>query len=240
MQKKIEKLLEIASDADKVELKIIHNAYLACLKALNENPTEAGTRTGHVTNARKGLEETVARLWASYFPETKGFENGLAAWKWLQAKNYKVGRAKFYKDLKDPKKLQQEADGSILQSKLELYAGTLKYLGDPAEAMQGWQTKEAKLKVEKLETETALKKIELQLKQAAVILRRDADLMRTAIITVLDSTLKNAYITRAPALVEVVAGDPAKVRALIAELNEIQNDAFCGLADMGEFEIDIT
>jgi len=236
---KLETLLEKASDADKVELKIHHNAQVACLKAYNEEPTAAKQKD--LNAARAGLQETINRLWAVYFPEDDRVENVKEALAFLRNKGFKIAKTKFYKDMKpngrNPPVIACQRDGSFLVRDLLLYAKSLPYLGDPAAGLDQAHRRKLELETRKLEKQTELLEHDLKVKQKEFIHREDAELQRAASISVVEANIRNMHLTLAGEWVALVEGREAHTSRLIDAMGQALDDVFNAMAKSGEISI---
>lgn len=98
----VARLLEVASDHDKTEIGLVHNARLAAMRSYNEVPSKETKANWDAS--REAYAETVERLEAGYFPaeakvvEAERFKNRKQALNWLQAQGYKCSQGKFYQD----------------------------------------------------------------------------------------------------------------------------------------------
>ena len=61
------RLLEVASEQDKLELQLVHNGRVMAMRAYKDKPGKEGKANWDA--AREAYEETVDRLVARYFPE---------------------------------------------------------------------------------------------------------------------------------------------------------------------------
>jgi len=214
---KLTQLLEKATDTDRVELKIHHNAQVACLKAYNDDPT--ALRQRDLKSARDALEDVINRLWPVYFPDEDRVETVKEAIAWLRAKGYKIANSKFYQDCKGtkktPAKCRRQVDGSFLVRDLYLYAKSLTYLGDPAAGLDQAHRRKLELETRKLEKQTALLDHDLKVKQGAFVPREEADMMRAALVSILEANVKNMLMTHAGRWIAWVGGDPQKTSDFI-------------------------
>jgi len=234
MTDKLQRLIETATDADKVELKILHNASVACLKAYNDEPTAAKKKD--LDAARTGLDAAIARMWPVYFPEEDRFENAKEAIAYLLGKGYKIAKSKFYKDR--GKKFNVNIDGSINKRELLLYAKTLKYLGDPAAGLDKIQRKKVELETEKLAKQTELLDYALKVKEGAYIAREEAEMGRAAAISIIEANIRNMHLSLAAEWIDLAGGDPLATPRLIDAMGGALDDLFNRLVKMEEFVVE--
>jgi len=234
MADKFDKLLEIASDADKAELKILHNASVSCLKAYNAEPTAAKKRD--LDAAREGLEEVFDRLWPVYFPDAERFKNLLEAMKYLKGLGYKIGKSKIYKDAQD-KQIRVQADGCVLKKDADAYAKTLRLLGDPLKGLEASQVRKAELENAKLEQQIANLKFELAIKEGAYVPRQEADMARCGVISIIKTNTLNLFQTMTGDWIALSEGNPARIPRVIDAMTGDFLDLLDRLAKVDEFQL---
>jgi hypothetical protein len=243
MPDKLTQLLEIASDADKVELKIRSNAKVACLKAVADEPTAANQK--NLNAAEANLISTIERLWGAYFPDEEKFDKIADAHIYLINKGYKISPSKFYEACNGSKSkklkpvVPRQKDGSILKRDLLLYAKSLKYLGDPAAGLDQAQKRKLALEAEKLERQNALLEWDLRIKEGAYISRADAEMARAAAISIIEANIRNLHLTLSGEWIRLVEGNPDHTPRLIDAMGDALNDLFNRLARMEEFTVEL-
>lgn len=236
MASQIEQLLEIASDADKVELKILHNASVSCLKSYNDEPTSV--RKKDLDAARAGLAEAISRMWPLYFPDEERFENLLAVQKYLRSRGYKVGKSKIYNDRKN-RFIKVNADGSVLKKEADRYARTLEYLGDPAKGLEAAARQKMEKEVERLVLQIKGLEHDLAAKQGKYVLRDEADMEKAGLVTVIEANIRNLHASRAGEWIDFLGADPVRTGPFAELLRQELDDVFRSLARMDEFTLDI-
>jgi len=236
---KLTQLLEKASDTHKVELKIHNNAQVSCLKAYNDDPTAA--RQKDLKSARDALEDVIARLWPTYFPDEEQADTVKEALAYLRGKGYKIASSKFYADCKStkkhPAKVRRQPSGAFLKRDLLLYAKTLTYLGDPAAGLDQAQRRKLELETRKLEKQTALLDHDLQVKRGQFIPREEAELNRAAALSVIEANVRNLHLTHAGRWITLAAGDPAHTSKVIAAMGQALDDLFNRMAKTDEYQV---
>lgn len=234
MADKFNRLLEAAGETDKVELKILHNASVACLKAYNEEPTAVKKRD--LDAARAGLNEAVGRLWPQYFPAEERFKNLLEVAKYLKGRGYKVGKSKLYKD-RGAGRIRCRADGGVLKKDVDTYAKGLKHLGDPLEGLEAAQQRKAELEAERLEAQTELYRLDLEQRRGRLIERAEADLRASSHLSVMESAVRNMIQEAAAELCEILGGNGREAGRVAAHLNGRLDEALAALARTDELEV---
>lgn len=236
---KLTQLLEKANDTHKVELKIHHNAQVACLKSYNDDPTAA--RQKDLKAARDALEDVIARFWAIYFPDEDQFETVKEALAYLRGKGYKIASSKFYADCKStkkhPAKVRRQPSGAFLKRDLLLYAKSLTYLGDPAAGLDQAQRRKLELETKKLEKQTALLDHELQVKRAQFIPREEAELNRAAALSIIEANVRNLHMTHAGRWITLAAGDPGVTQKVISAMGLALDDLFTRMSKTNEYQV---
>lgn len=231
---RFDRLLEIASDAHKLELTIRHNAHVKCLRDYNSDPTAGRDRD--LAAAKKGLEELMDRLWPVYFPEEDRFKNLLEAMKHLKGLGYKIGKSKIYKDAKD-RQIRVQADGAVLKRDAEAYAKTLKLLGDPLKGLEAAQARKAELEIERLEHIMAGLKRERDIQEGRFVLAEDSDLEKANNAGAIFVALSNVLLNSARELIEACAGDQRRIEIFIEAVKQQLERAANSLSKMEEFEV---
>jgi hypothetical protein len=226
--------MEVAGDSDQVELKILHNASVSCLKKYNDEPTAARMRD--LDAAREGLAELIERLWSRYYPDEDRFKNLLEAMKFLKGQGYKIGKSKIYKDAQQ-KQIRVQADGSILKRDAEAYAKTLKLLGDPLRGLEATQKRKGELEVRRLEQIVAALEHEQEVREGKYVLKADAELDRANNAGAIFTALSNGLLSSARELLDAAKGDPHRLVTFIEALKRELERAANSLSKLEEFEL---
>ena len=165
---KLDRLLEIAGEADAEEIRVLRNACASCLKAYDVEATAANKR--NLDAARGGLAEAVERMWPVYFPGDEKYRNLLEVLKYLKGQGYKIGKSKLYKD-RSNKQIRVQADGAVRKKDADAYAKTLTLLGDPLKGLEALQNEKARLEKERLQHQVAALEYEEKLREGTYVLR---------------------------------------------------------------------
>lgn len=231
---RITQLIEIASDVDNIELKIVHNATVSCLKAYNGEPTAARKRD--LDSARAALDEAIERLWPKYFPEDSRFKNLLEAMKYLKGQGYKVGKSKIYQDRKN-KQIRVREDGSVLKRDADAYSKTLQMLGDPLRGLEAIQKQKAELETKRLDQIVKGLVYEQDIREEKYVLRADAELERANNASAIFTGISNGLLACARDLIEAAAGDPGRLTDFVAAMKEELERVANSLSKLEEFEM---
>jgi hypothetical protein len=241
-------LLEKATDADKVELKIHKNALVACLKSYNDEYSVA--RGKDLKMAREGLKDLIETLWPKYSPPEKvpviqedSFATRKDALDYLEAEKFKIKKSKFYGDCKPktnkkgdvirPALVRMQQDGTITKNDLIFYAQSLDLKNDPTEEAGKRHIQKLEGEIRRINLQNALLQMEKDVKEGKVILREEAELSRANAEISIFSALNNTVSTKTPDWIELVDGDQAKTPLLIAAFIDILDDTRNALARPG-------
>lgn len=168
------------------------------------------------------------------------FENRLEAHKFLQRRGYKIGKSKFYNDVKNGL-LRIQPDGSVLKSDLDSY---IKRSGlvqpdmdrDAEEAEQLYRQKLQK-EVEKLDWENKRRQFEYEKELGRYIPRSDFEAEMAARVAAHEARLRNMIRERAMEWIWTVNGDPQRAQDLMEQMGQDLNDLFNELARMDQFQV---
>ena len=240
-------LLDAASDADRAELTILHNAHVTALSGVQAGATEASLRTYKA--AQEALERIVERLTEKYFPKDSDkspvFKNRAEAFRHLVGQGYKLGKSKFFKDAHDGL-VKFEADGTIPEKSLDRYiklTGIQKFteIGKnvPAEKESVLYEK-AEREVEKLKEQIRELRLKNEVLEGLYFKRSDFEMELAARATVLDSGLRQMVRAAAARLVSGVSGDATKAHVLCEIFDGILDKILREYADTSRFQVIMT
>lgn len=150
-------------------------------------------------------------------------KNRLEAWRYLQAGGWQIGRSQFYSHCKEGR-LPRRTDGQYDRAAVDKYA---KLHCRHIETGEKVNDRLARMAEEKAETELAREKVRLDRERHDLAVRRreyverdQVELMLVARAVALLSHLKALVQMRVPDWIELVEGDQARGRELIAALVE--------------------
>ncbi|MEI6128038.1 MAG: hypothetical protein WCQ99_15935 [Pseudomonadota bacterium] len=235
---KIEKLLELGTEAEKTELKVVHNAKVANLKAYNESKAAADLRNYEAADDK--LNRIIEQLWAKYFHEDPSFENTMEVVKHLQEQGYAVKKSKVYKDAKAGL-LRVEENGRINEISVRAYASGLdKKASISVQDIEDRSVRKIEAEIKRLDTQNKAAQYELDIKMGKYILRSDFEMEVAARAAVLDSGLRYFFQVKSGELIDVVGGDRRRSGDLVDMLNACLDSRMNDFADCERFQVIIT
>ncbi|MFO7753188.1 MAG: terminase gpA endonuclease subunit, partial [Desulfobacteraceae bacterium] len=128
MDDELKKLLEVADENDKLELKIFWNAFNKTLGEYKESPTKKNKQ--NLDAARDSLEGKKQEMNQKYFGKdeqangTPVFSSLLEVLKHLDNAGFRISKSKLYRD-KDKAMIRVNPDGSVPETEVRAYASTL-------------------------------------------------------------------------------------------------------------------
>ncbi len=122
MQEKFNKLIEVVSQNDKLELVVLNNAVVDNLRAYKDSSTVRNKKNWDA--AKNGFEKAVDQMWGKYFPDEgketpAGFKNYTEVHKHLKDQGYRISKSQVYAD---QSMLPKGKDGFIADSIVRKYA----------------------------------------------------------------------------------------------------------------------
>lgn len=236
---RFEKLLGVASEADKKELALAHNGRITAMKAYNDRP---GKETKADYDAARAMyDETLERLAARYFPdeapapEGERFKTRIQALNWLQKQGYKVSQGKFYQDCKSGFPSIHK-DGSISRYQVMQYGQQLdvekRSTGNPADL----SAKKEELEIEKLRLEVEKRRIENRKEDANWLQKEDAWAQMAALVGTLRDALRHHLYVGQAHLIHLAGGDPTRGPEVYEGAEEILARAFNEVVQAGRIE----
>lgn len=224
-KERVEKLLKVASEQEKVTIGTLFNATLTTLKAYQSDNTAAKLKDWNAAEAT--LEKIVLELEGKYFQkkDPRLLSDRVEAWKFLQAEGFKVGRQTVYNAVSSGKLIMQP-DGTIAESDALAYAAkNLKKIagknGKPdkvAEERAGEELALIRIKREKAE-------LELAKERGLYVLKSDVRTEIAIKIAFLEASIKHMWRTFAADWIHRVGGNPQKTHMLL-ELVNAESDQF--------------
>ena len=153
---------------------------------------------------------------------------------------YQVSKSKLYRD-KDSGKIRVEADGSVLETEVRLYALThlnrdVATLKDPVES----QAQKVELEKEKLKEQIAKLKFSREREQGLYVPREEVDKRMVAIMTAMDQCIRQAIDLNMTDLIRKVEGDVLKANEAVFFLEEKINEALHQLSRTDQFSVQFT
>lgn len=237
----VNQLLAVCSQSEAAELKVLHNAQIQCLKLYQQEPTAQRKRDWDA--AKDGLQECMDRLWSLYMEPAQGevLKNRLEAVEWLKGRGYKIGKSKFYADVK-AKKIKLRNDGMVPVAELERYvrAEGLAPLSRSTEMTQEEMDLEEQKKrkeIEKLDWEIKKREFEFDKDHSKYIPREHLELELASRAGVLDSTLRTRIKEHARDLVHEMGGSPEHVPEFVSRVSDILDECMNEFCRLDRFQV---
>jgi len=237
----LSQLLEVCSQSEAAELKVLHNAQIQCLKLYQQEPTAQRKRDWDA--AREGLQECMDRLWSLYMEPVQGevLKNRLEAVEWLKSRGYKIGKSKFYADVKS-KKVRLRNDGSVPVDELKRYVkneGLVPLSRSTEMSVEEADLEEVKKRkeIEKLEWENKKRAFEYDLSQGKYLPRDQLALELASRAAVLDSGLRTRIKERGRELVHMAGGRPEQVPEVVGLIMDVLDEVMNEFCRMDRFQV---
>lgn len=243
LQGRIRQLEPLVSQTERVELGLLVNGVKQAMQAYHEDASSANLKSWEAS--KRAVFDLVQRLWAKYGleeqdkePET--FPNKFAAWEWLTANGWKIGKSQFYNHCKDGL-MRPEQDGTYSLRRLKKYAKLHVRRAETGllqrDELEKLQERKLKGEVELLEIKKAREEYDLDVRQGKYIAREDVELELAGRAVALLSGLKSLVQTSAVDWIRLVSGDTAQASALIAAITRDVEECLSQYASTAQWEI---
>jgi hypothetical protein len=236
MTDRFEKLLEIATEQEQIELKVLHNALIETVKAYKSNPSASNKKNWDA--ARIGLDEIIERYWSKYFQEEPAFKDRSEAVKYLQEQGYKVKKSKVYADAKKGL-LRVQHDGRVLKVDLKAYAiSTLDKVNKQDEALAEQRTvTKVEKQIEKTDAQIDRLRFDLEREMGKYIPKGDFEMEIAARAAVLDIGIRHWIQSFVEELIYICGGDPKAAGEIIEKGNETLDKLMNDFASTKKFQV---
>jgi hypothetical protein len=219
-QTRLTQLLEATGQQGQIELKVLHNAVISCIKDYQNDST--ASRLKDWKAAEKALEEKIDVLWSQHFGRTEQALETIADVLDYLAPGWKVTKTSLYRHQKEGKFLPQ-ADGTFLQKDIDRYAkawlrqkSTGKRISEKVDELQ---RKKLEKELQSLDLEYERKKFGFEKDQEKYIPKGQMEIELAARAGILDAGLKHWIQSRAADWIRTAGGDMKKVGELINLMN---------------------
>ncbi len=239
----IHQLLEIVDESEAMELKVLNNARIQCLKAYKEEPTSQKKRDWDV--AKAGLDEMVKSLNEKYAeqPESGGsgpvFDNIYQVVEHLDNAGFRISKSKLYRD-KDKAMIRVNPDGSVPETEVRAYASTLERKDGNIDDLSDIHAQKTKKEVEKLEEQIAKARFEREKEEGKYIPKKDFEAELAARAATLDAGFRHLFNSRVREWVSLVNGDVKKSADFLQDLNNSLNELLNQYAVTDSFSVIFT
>ncbi len=212
-KKKIDKLLKVADEQEKIRLTVFYNAAITSFKKYNSDPTTA--KANNWKRAEKELEEQITALTEKYFKSEARLSNILAVVKHVKALGYRLEKSTAYKHVNDGR-LRADKDGTYTLATVEKYAATLRRIGGAADAkVQKHQSARAAAEAQKTQAQADYWELRTKIMSGQYVEKGEFERALAQRAAVFKNDLESKERTRAPAIINLVAGNPDKIPDLI-------------------------
>ncbi len=220
-QEKIKKLEAVISQEERLDLGLLVNGVKRAMQSYHEDASASNLKAWE--NTKKALADLVQGLWAKYGFEEQAadpeqFATKFAAWEWLAANGWKIGKSQFYNHCRDGL-IRPEADGTYSLKRLKKYAETHIKRAETGllKRTEIEKLQERKLvgEVELLEIKKAREQHDLDVRQEKFIPREDVELEIVGRAVALSASLKHMVQMRAGEWISLAGGDHARIALVI-------------------------
>jgi hypothetical protein len=233
---RLTQLLEAAGQQGQIELKVLHNAVVSCIKDYQNDSTAARLKDWKA--AEKALEEKIDVLWSQHFGHAEQSLDTIADVLDYLAPGWKVTKTSLYRHQKEGKFLPQ-ADGSFLQKDIDKYSKTFlkqKSTGKRiSEKVDELQRKKLERELQNLDLEYERKKFGFEKDQEKYIPKAMMEMAARA--GILDAGLKHWIQSRAADWIRTAGGDTKKVGELINLMNRDLDEHINSYAASTEYQV---
>jgi hypothetical protein len=219
MAETIDKILNVASKNEAVELKVFKNAIIKTLQAYQENPTKANQQNYEA--ARAAYADKKQALEDKYFgaPAGPAFPSLLDACEHLKKTGYRISKSKLYRD-RDKNYFKVNADGTVPEAEIRAYAAEhLPKSRASLHDLDDIHAVKTAREVERLEKQNEKLQFELDRERGRYIPRVDFEAELAARAAVLDSGFRHLFNIKAREWIAVVGGRPERTADFLAALN---------------------
>lgn len=247
---RFEKLRELASDQDKAELGLAHNARIDALNKYQKSP---GRDTkNNLDAARDFYDETISRLWPIYFPEeaTKEssadtFRNKKEALNWINNTHGDiVSQGKFYQDCGNgfPRVFDDKSVSkfSVLEYVLKLKAKNGGSAQNSVDAELSFRKEKADTEKAEADARTARVKADESERErdARWMLKEDHEDAMAAFAGLSQDIFRHRVYLDHQQLLTAAGGNPAKAAEFAHALQAFADRGFNDIADYKEIDIE--
>jgi hypothetical protein len=203
--------LETALDSRERELQ---SAVDAAFDQAKRKPTQANRRVWR--DACAALDRFKSDRRDSGTSAERFFDGPPEALEYLEAQQWKIGKTKFYDDLKN-RVIERREDGRISILALDEYTRCLSKLDGTPGHMAGRSLQEQKTiqEIERIRIDREMREVRLHAERGEWVPRSDVEIELAKRTNYLRSDLKNIFRALAGEIIKVTKGDPSTIPALI-------------------------
>jgi hypothetical protein len=235
-QTKLKKLLETANAQDQIKLNILHNAVVKCIRDYQADSVSAKLKDWK--SAEGALDAFIDTLWAEHLDEGPTLPNLLAVVDYLNGKGWKVKKSSAYQHHKDGK-IRPQNNGAYRITDVEKYAATfLKRLdGGKEGTSDAYQNAKQAAETRKMEAQARHWDMKAGILEGLYVEKDlfERELARRA--SVFRNDIDNFIRSQAAGIINMVAGDAAKIPDLIGFMLDQAENWIDRYAEDKEFRI---
>ncbi len=233
-----EKLLEVANETEKIELKIFKNAVIQNLKNYQESPTRANSN--NLEAARDTLDQKKQQLTKKYFPakSNSDFPSLREAVRHLQQAGYKVSKSKISRD-KGKNLIKINSDGSVSETEVRAYAATLERKGGSIDDLNDIHNRKTGKEIERLDEQIAKLKFEREKDQGKYVPKAEVDQKIISTLIVLDVSFRQIMDMNMTDICHILKGDVKKLNNAKDYVDDLLDEMMNKLARTDSFSIKI-
>lgn len=236
----LHQLFDVVDESEAVELKVLNNARIQCLKAYKEEPTSQKKRDWDA--AKAGLEDMIKALNEKYPEQIESRDNGAVfdniykVVEHLDAAGFRISKSKIYRD-RDKGMIRVNSDGSVAETEVRAYAANLERKAGDIGDMSDIQAVKTAREVEKLEEQIAKARFERELQEGKYIPKKDFEAELAARVMVLETGIKHMFNMRVREWIALVGGSAEKSAELLQQMNEGVDKQLTDYANTDRFQV---
>lgn len=237
---KLQKLLEVADEPDRMELQIMQTAI-----EITRSAYQSATSASHKKDwdaAREGMQEALDRLWSRYMVQEERLKNCSVVLKWLNENGYSISQGKLYGHAKKGL-LKLQADKSVLMSSVEAYinhpdSGLVKHeeVGQTEEDQKKCQRK-FDLELSILERKNEREQFAFDKEKDKYLPRDEFEMEMAGRAAVLDSGLTHGIKSNLAEWIQICGGSQDKRAELMHSMLEWKDTRLNEFATTDRFQV---
>jgi hypothetical protein len=237
-QNKLKKLLETADPQDQIKLKVMHNAFIKCVKDYNEKSTSARLQDWRAAEA--ALEEFIDVLWAEHFNDEQTLPNVLAVVDYLSKHGWKVSKSTVYEHKKQGL-IRPDKSGMFRISAVDKYASAnLERLdGSGQDQLSRLQLEEKQAEIRRAKAQADIAEAKAKAVSGKYVEKEALHHELAMRASVFKGDLENFIHSRAGEIISLVEGNTEKIPDLITFVLAEYEKLLDRYAGEGEFRVPI-
>jgi hypothetical protein len=238
-QTRLKQLLDAVDQRDQIDLKVLHNAVISCIKDYQNDSTASKLKDWKA--AEKALNEKIDFLWSQHFGQgDPRLETIAAVLDYLKEKGWKATKTSLYRHQAEGKFLPQ-SNGTYLQKAVDKYANTFLKQQSTGKRVQTKideaHIRKADLEEKTLELELKRKQFSYEKDQGLYVPKGQMEIELAARAGILDAGLKHMIQSRVADWTRTVNGDIKKAGDLINIMTRDLDEHINSYATSREYEV---